>query len=105
MGLFRPQACWLDSLPPPRAFPSKFSMWQRVLWPLFAAQLAPRLALAGTDAAGLQYLQENAKKDGVSVTKSGLQYRVLKSGPADGPHPNKSSPCEVHYAGRLLDGT
>eukprot|EP00442_Polarella_glacialis_P036570 CAMPEP_0115079234 /NCGR_PEP_ID=MMETSP0227-20121206/17990_1 /TAXON_ID=89957 /ORGANISM="Polarella glacialis, Strain CCMP 1383" /LENGTH=383 /DNA_ID=CAMNT_0002466705 /DNA_START=74 /DNA_END=1225 /DNA_ORIENTATION=+ len=51
-----------------------------------------------------QALEENSKRYGVKVTASGLQYEVLKSGPADGDHPTPSSPCVVHYSGTLLDG-
>ncbi|HFD12700.1 MAG TPA: FKBP-type peptidyl-prolyl cis-trans isomerase [Crenotrichaceae bacterium] len=53
--------------------------------------------------AGDQYLAENAKKQGVTVTKSGLQYEVLKAG--DGPKPKATDTVSVHYVGTLLDGT
>ena len=55
--------------------------------------------------AGKRFLEENAKKDGVVVMASGLQYKVLKSGPADGKMPEASSPCSCHYKGTLIDGT
>jgi peptidylprolyl isomerase len=54
---------------------------------------------------GKAYLEENAKKDGVRVTSSGLQYRVLRAAPLNSTKPNNSSPCECHYSGRLVDGT
>ena len=50
-----------------------------------------------------EYLKENAKKDLVRVTKSGLQYRVLTEG--TGKQPNANSRVRVHYEGRLTDGT
>lgn len=50
-----------------------------------------------------EYLKENAKKDLVRVTKSGLQYRVLTEG--TGKQPNANSRVKVHYEGRLTDGT
>jgi len=53
--------------------------------------------------AGAAFLSENAKKEGVQVTASGLQYKVLREG--DGPKPSKSSTVDVHYKGTLLDGT
>ncbi|TDF36406.1 FKBP-type peptidyl-prolyl cis-trans isomerase [Alteromonadaceae bacterium M269] len=53
--------------------------------------------------AGQTYLAENAKRDGVSVTESGLQYEVLTEG--DGPKPTAEDTVKVHYAGTLLDGT
>eukprot|EP00959_Pyramimonas_sp_CCMP1952_P348035 7289890-Pyramimonas_sp.AAC.2 len=37
--------------------------------------------------------------------RSGLQYKVIKSGPAGGPSPKASTPCECHYRGTLMDGT
>lgn len=49
------------------------------------------------------YLDENADKDGVTVTDSGLQYRVLESG--DGATPKAGDSVEVHYEGTLIDGT
>lgn len=51
----------------------------------------------------MDYLVENAKKDGVTVTDSGLQYRVLEEG--NGAQPNASDTVEVHYTGTLTDGT
>lgn len=55
--------------------------------------------------AGAQFLAANAAKAGVTVTQSGLQYRVLESGPAKGAHPQASSPCSCHYKGTFIDGT
>ena len=49
------------------------------------------------------FFVENKNKEGVVTLESGLQYKVLKSG--DGKSPKLSSTVEVHYAGRLLDGT
>ena len=54
---------------------------------------------------GEDYLAQNKTKSGVVVTASGLQYRVIKSGPATGKKPTASSNVTVHYAGRLIDGT
>ena len=48
------------------------------------------------------FLDENAKKDGVTVTESGLQYRVINSG--SGATPDETSTVEVHYEGRLING-
>lgn len=50
------------------------------------------------------YLIENGTKEGVTVTESGLQYRVISSsGGAD--RPSAADAVTVHYAGRLIDGT
>ena len=54
-------------------------------------------------AEGKAYLDENAKKAGVTVTKSGLQYEVLTEG--SGKSPKATDTVRCHYEGRLLDGT
>lgn len=54
--------------------------------------------------AGLAFLKAKASTPGVTVLPSGLQYRVIREGTGLA-HPTVSSPCECHYAGRLLDGT
>ncbi|MFC3285660.1 FKBP-type peptidyl-prolyl cis-trans isomerase [Litchfieldella rifensis] len=53
--------------------------------------------------AGEAFLADNAAKDEVEVTDSGLQYKVLAEG--DGASPSAESQVEVHYEGSLLDGT
>lgn len=53
--------------------------------------------------AGEQFLADNAKKEGVTVTESGLQYEVLT--PAEGKHPKATDTVKCHYEGRLIDGT
>ena len=52
---------------------------------------------------GEKYLKENAKKEGVIVTASGLQYIVLKEGTGRKPKATDSVVC--HYEGFLTDGT
>ena len=52
---------------------------------------------------GSAFLAENAKKPNIKVTKSGLQYEVIKQG--SGKTPKASSKVKVHYEGRLLDNT
>lgn len=52
---------------------------------------------------GEAFLAENAKKDGITVTKSGLQYEVLQEGA--GKQPKATDTVRCHYEGRLLDGT
>ncbi|MDR2782258.1 MAG: FKBP-type peptidyl-prolyl cis-trans isomerase [Treponema sp.] len=49
------------------------------------------------------FLAENAKKDGVITTESGLQYRIIKDGP--GPTPLATDTVQAHYKGSLIDGT
>ncbi len=53
--------------------------------------------------AGETFLAENAKKDGVKTTSSGLQYKVLTQG--SGAKPTQSDKVSVHYSGTLIDGT
>jgi FKBP-type peptidyl-prolyl cis-trans isomerase len=52
--------------------------------------------------AGKKFLEENAKKEGIMSTASGLQYEVLREG--NGPKPGAVSTVEVHYEGRLTNG-
>ena len=52
---------------------------------------------------GEAFLAENAKKEGITVTKSGLQYEVLQEGA--GKQPKATDTVRCHYEGRLLDGT
>jgi FKBP-type peptidyl-prolyl cis-trans isomerase len=54
--------------------------------------------------AGKAFLAQNAHADGVHVTRSGLQYRVLRSGPATGIRPKPADEVKVNYEGKLLDG-
>ncbi len=49
------------------------------------------------------FLAENASKEGVVTTDSGLQYLVLTEG--NGAQPGANSRVKVHYEGRLADGT
>ena len=60
-------------------------------------------AYAQNKAAGEAFLAENAKKEGVVVLPSGLQYKVLVSG--NGASPKASDSVECHYEGRLISGT
>ncbi|MGM9704373.1 MAG: FKBP-type peptidyl-prolyl cis-trans isomerase [Prevotella sp.] len=52
---------------------------------------------------GEKYLAENAKKEGVITTASGLQYMVLKEG--NGRKPKATDSVKCHYEGMLIDGT
>ena len=60
---------------------------------------------AGREAreAGEKFLAENAKKEGVTVLESGLQYTVLTE--AIGQKPTADDSVRCHYEGRLIDGT
>ncbi|MBZ5487593.1 FKBP-type peptidyl-prolyl cis-trans isomerase [Halomonas aquamarina] len=63
-----------------------------------AAEIAEMNQQEGDD-----FLAENAEREGIEVTESGLQYEVLESG--DGATPGPEDTVEVNYEGMLLDGT
>jgi len=54
-------------------------------------------------AAQTTWLEENKKKEGVKVTSSGLQYKIITQG--TGVVPQDNNKVKVHYAGTLIDGT
>jgi FKBP-type peptidyl-prolyl cis-trans isomerase FklB len=68
-----------------------------------ASQERQRAAHAKNKAAGEAYLAENAKKEGVTTTESGLQYKPLTAG--TGAKPTTNDRVKVHYHGTLIDGT
>ena len=53
-------------------------------------------------AEGQKFLEENAKKEGVMVTDSGIQYQILT--PAEGEKPAATDTVKVHYKGTFLNG-
>ena len=53
--------------------------------------------------AGLAFLAENAKRDGITTLASGLQFEVLTAG--DGAKPTREDQVRTHYHGTLIDGT
>lgn len=69
-----------------------------------AQQITEMLAKARKNAEeGSAFLEQNAAKEGVKVTASGLQYQVLTEG--SGAKPGENAVVKVHYKGELLDGT
>jgi FKBP-type peptidyl-prolyl cis-trans isomerase FklB len=86
----------------------KSSEAQQIVQEFFAAQeakISKQRQEAGKLAkeAGEKYLAENAKKEGVVVLPSGLQYQVLKEG--NGKKPSAKDSVKCHYEGFLIDGT
>ena len=57
---------------------------------------------AHADFVANRFLRENAKKEGVKVTESGLQYEVIEQG--DGAKPKETDKVKVHYEGTLTSG-
>ena len=68
----------------------------------FFQELEAKVAGAAK-ADGEKFLAENAKREGVKVTASGLQYEVLE--PSLGQKPKATVTVRVHYEGTLIDGT
>ncbi len=66
-------------------------------------QAAAAAAAAENSAAGEAFLAENAAREEVTVTDSGLQYEVLTE--AEGAKPTVDDTVSVHYVGTLMDGT
>ena len=52
---------------------------------------------------GAAYLEENAAREGVMITASGLQYEMLREG--DGNSPVSGQSVTIHYRGMLPDGS
>ena len=55
-------------------------------------------------ASGDAFLVENAKKDGVKTTETGIQYRVMKEGESGAATPKATDRVKVHYHGTFIDG-
>jgi peptidylprolyl isomerase/FKBP-type peptidyl-prolyl cis-trans isomerase FklB len=74
---------------------------------------AAALALAGCHPKALPdqtsqsqiFLAQNAKQPGVRTLPSGLQYKIVRNGAADGLRPQPGDEVKVNYEGKLIDGT
>ena len=80
--------------------------------PLFAALLMLTACNRGeapdapaTPGPAQLFLTQNRGEAGVKTTESGLQYKVIRSGPADGLRAKIGDEVKVHYEGTLTDGT
>jgi len=62
-----------------------------------------RPTASSSESVQTQFLAENAAREEVTVTASGLQYEVLRA--AEGAKPSAQSNITVHYKGELIDGT
>ena len=81
---------------------------QQIVQKFFQEQEAKQRAMAAENGKkareeGEKYLAENAKKEGVVVTESGLQYTVLQEGSGKSPKATDTVVC--HYEGFLINGT
>ena len=70
---------------------------------IFFSSASPE-QISANKQAGIDFMSENFKTEGVKTTASGLQYMVLQEGTGT-THPTPTSNVEVHYEGKLLDGT
>ncbi|MDM8353337.1 MULTISPECIES: FKBP-type peptidyl-prolyl cis-trans isomerase [Brevundimonas] len=61
--------------------------------------------LAKNAAESAAYMKKNASEEGVQTLPSGLQYKVVASGPAGGVSPDRNDLVRVDYEGTLTDGT
>ena len=80
---------------------SSYQEAQQVLGKFFS-ELEAKIA-GEAKAVGEAFLAENAKREGVKVTESGLQYEVLEA--TIGQKPKATDKVRVHYEGTLIDGT
>lgn len=77
---------------------------QKFFTELEAKQQAEAAKMGDINAkAGEEFLANNGKRAEVKTTASGLQYEVLEEG--NGPKPTAQDKVEVHYTGKLIDGT
>lgn len=70
----------------------------------YIQQTVDFIKFGNAKAEGEKFLAENALKDGVTVTESGLQYEVITAGKGS-KHPTAESTVKVHYEGKLINGT
>ena len=61
-------------------------------------------ALEKSAAEAKAYMTANAKAPGVKALPSGVQYKIVRSGPADGLKPGPEDEVKVHYEGKLASG-
>ena len=60
--------------------------------------------LAKNAAESAAFMKQNASEEGVQTLPSGLQYKIVRSGPATGLKPGPQDEVKVHYEGKLLSG-
>ncbi len=85
-------------------------MTRPIFGPALAFALVLGLAACGGAPAGegaeaaKAHMAKNARKDGVVTLPSGVQYEIVRAGPAEGLKPGPHDEVKVHYEGRLVDG-
>ena len=86
---------------PSRVGAEEMSASFKVIREIMQAEAAAKAEQAA--GAGLAYLAENGKREGVTTLASGLQFEVLTTG--DGAKPSREDQVRTHYHGTLIDGT
>ena len=81
------------------------SMMRSRIGSMLASQMGSAARALSSAASNEEFLANNAGMQGVTTLPSGLQYKVLSSGPADALSPGAHDACDCHYEGTLLDGT
>ena len=81
----------------------------RMIGILFAAAVAlgacqRPAALPDQGKASAEYMAKVVKEPGVKVLPSGVAYKIVRQGPANGLRPALSDEVKVHYEGKLIDG-
>jgi peptidylprolyl isomerase/FKBP-type peptidyl-prolyl cis-trans isomerase FklB len=69
------------------------------------AACAPNKQAAANLDAATAFMAKNATANGVKTLASGVQYKIVKSGPASGVSPRPVDEVKVHYEGKLLSGS
>ncbi|MDE6802760.1 MAG: FKBP-type peptidyl-prolyl cis-trans isomerase [Muribaculaceae bacterium] len=93
-----------DGLAPRMSYDEAKQVIQKFFTDLEAKQREASAKMAEVNAkAGEEFLAENGKRAEVKTTASGLQYEVLVEG--NGAQPTAADQVEVHYTGKLIDGT
>ena len=77
---------------------------RRGAWSLSLTACGHKGPAPQTPAAAAGFLASNAKAAGVVTLPSGLQYKIVHSGPADGPRPGPADEVKVNYEGKLVCG-
>lgn len=86
---------------PSRVSEAELTASFKVIRDIMQAEAAAKAEAAA--GAGLAFLAENAKRDGITTLASGLQYEVLSAG--SGAKPSREDTVRTHYHGTLIDGT
>jgi peptidylprolyl isomerase/FKBP-type peptidyl-prolyl cis-trans isomerase FklB len=78
-----------------------------LLTALALSACAPKVdsaALQASAAEAKAFMEKNGKAEGIQTLPSGLQYKVVRSGPEGGMRPQETDEVKVHYEGKFVDG-